>query len=333
MLYRNLGKTGLSVSSIGFGAWGIGGEAYGPVDDSASKDALRFAYENGVTFFDTADVYGDGHSESVIGDALKDVRKRIILATKVGTFPHYGFDMPQDFSPNYIRGAVEQSLRRLQTDFIDLYQLHSPPGEFIRDTERAVETMSMMQALKAEGKIRLVGISVRSPEDGLFVARTFNVDVIQVNFNLIDQRAVENGLLSFCEDAGIGVIARTPLAFGFISGRYSPGVKFHSPDHRANWPQEQIDRWAEAPRLFSEFVSKERTIVQFALQFCLSNNAVSTVIPGMLSREEVSENIGAASIPPLTEKEISSIQAIYQNHVFYDPKAKQNSAPKDGNIR
>ena len=135
MKYRKLGNTGLEVSEIGFGAWGIGGDSYGTVDDDVSRKALRFAYDQGITLFDTSDIYGSGHSEELIGQVLKDVRGRIVIASKVGTLPHFGFTMPQDFSVKHIREALEASLRRLQSEYVDLYQLHSPPIEVLSQIE------------------------------------------------------------------------------------------------------------------------------------------------------------------------------------------------------
>ncbi|MBI2265958.1 MAG: aldo/keto reductase [Armatimonadetes bacterium] len=328
MRYKKLGKTGLSVSIIGFGAWGIGGGAYGPVDDDVSAEALLTAYEKGINFFDTADVYGDGHSEEMIGKALHHVRNSVALATKVGTFPHFGFDMPQDFSPNHIRSSIEHSLRRLRTDHIDLYQLHSPPGELLRQSDRIAETLGAMEALKKEGKVRHTGISTRSPEDGLFAARDLGVEVVQVNFNLIDHRAIENGLLTFCEKAGVGVIARTPFAFGFLTGKYSQGARFYPPDHRSNWPQEQIDCWAEAPHRFASLnADSRRTMSQLALLFCTAHDVVSTAIPGIMKSSEALENISAAALPPLTKEEILRISEIYQRNTFYVGR----KSPSSGN--
>lgn len=330
MKYRKLGKTDILVSTVGYGCWGIGGDAYGPVDDSESTKSLSLAYDRGINFFDTADVYGDGHSEEVLGKALKDIRKKIVIATKGGTKPHYGFEMPQDFSAKNMIESFEKSLRRLMTDYIDLYQLHSPPGEFIRNTDEVSLTFDALNGLKRNGKIRALGISVRSPSDGLFVAENLDVDFLQVNYNLIDQRAQEIGLFDYCKKKGIGIIARTPLAFGFISGRYAPGQKFSAPDHRANWPQEQIDRWAASHELFTAInEKKKRTNVHLALQFCISDDAVATVIPGMLTRKEVEENAQAADLPPLTLAELKKIKTIYQTQYFFDANAKSNAMAKN----
>lgn len=318
MNYRTLGRTNLEVSEIGFGTWGLGGTvegsvAYGPTDDQESKDTLRRAYELGVTFYDTSDFYGYGHSERLLGEALNDVRDKIIIATKVGLLDATGI---QDFSPRHIRYALESSLERLQTHYIDLYLLHSPPLELLEQDETILDTL---RTLQKEGKVRAVGISLRSPADGLSVISKFGVDVIQVNFNMIDQRAREIGLFDLCQRENVGIIARTPLCFGFLTGVYSSDSKFDSTDHRSRWSPQQIERWANAYKLFATTVTKVRsqTHAQIALRFCLSYPTVSTVIPGMLTEAEVEENVLASQLGPFSKRERLRMQKIYQENTFF----------------
>lgn len=321
MKYRKLGDTGFEVSEIGFGAWGIGGNSYGPIDDDVSKEALHLAFDLGVTFYDTSDLYGSGHSEELIGEALKDVREEIFIATKVGTLPHFGFHMPQDFSPKHVRKAIEASLKRLQTDYIDLYQLHSPPIDLLSRDNSIIQTL---ESLQREGKIRAIGISVRSPDDGLIAIEKFGFKVVQVNFNLIDQRAIENGLFDLSKKENVGIIVRTPLGFGYLTGNLKGDEKFEGLDHRKNWPAEQVRRWAKAPTLFS-FLNqgRNRTPVQLALKFCLMYESVSTVIPGMMNCNEVRENVMANELEPLSDEELSAIKLVYDSNIFYDKSAKK----------
>jgi aryl-alcohol dehydrogenase-like predicted oxidoreductase len=318
--YRELGNLGIDVSEIGFGTWGLGGNSYGPVDDQVSKTTLQLAYDNGITFYDTSDLYGNGHSEEILGETFKGLRDKVIIATKVGTLPHSGFRMPQDFSPRYIRKGIEASLKRLRTDYIDLYQLHSPSRDLLENGDCGLETLRMLQK---EGKIRTFGISVRSPDDGLTAIEKFNFPVVQVNFNLIDHRAIENGLLEMAKRRNTGVIARTPLCFGYLSGKLTGNDKFKGLDHRMNWPKEQLRRWASAPNLFS-FLNQGKgcTPAQLALRFCLDQESISTVIPGMMNEEEVKENIKTIKMDPLSEEEISEIRLVYKSNIFYDPSAK-----------
>lgn len=373
MRYRQLGSTGLTVSEIGFGAWGIGGDAYGPVDEDVAKRTLRAAWDAGITFFDTADVYGEGRSEHLIGEALRDVRDRVVIATKVGALPHRGFAMPQDFTAAHVRRAIEASLRRLRTDYVDLYQLHSPPlqaltegtvpdaappadgdgqgrgydptprppsrrgegasrGGFARSGNRswggegptprasmyAGELLQCLEDLRREGQARAVGISARSPADALVAARDLGFRVVQVNFNLLDRRAVDGGLFAYAREHGVGIVNRTPLCFGFLSGAYAGGAAFAEHDHRRNWSPEQRERWAEAPRLFEALRSRRQcTMAQVALAFCLAHDAVSTVIAGMLHPREVAENVGVMDVEPLSAEELEQVREIYRSHSFF----------------
>lgn len=318
MKYRNLGKTGYTVSEIGYGTWGLGGNAYGPVDDNEAKKALKLAFEKGVNFYDTSNLYGNGHSEELLGDVFKDFRDKIIIATKGGTLPHTGFYMPQNFSARHLESALEGSLKRLKTDYVDIYQLHSPT---IADLEgnNVIETL---ERFKAQEKIKEYGISVRSPGDGKIAIEKYNFPVVQVNFNMIDQRAFENGLFDLAKKKGVGIIVRTPLVFGYLTGKLDGNEQFQGIDHRSNWPKEQLKSWANSPKLFS-FLYQERTPVQAALRFCLDFDTVSTIIPGMMNIAEVEENVKSSEMRHLSSEEHQRIQQLYQSHNFYDKSAKQ----------
>ncbi|UCG54864.1 MAG: aldo/keto reductase [Dehalococcoidia bacterium] len=322
MKYRKLGKTGLAVSEIGFGAWGIGGgsASYGPVNDDESKRTLQLAFDNGVTLYDTADSYGNGHSEELIGETFKNVRDKIIIATKVGCLPHREREMPQDFSVKYIRQSIEASLKRLQTDCIDLYQLHSPPVDILASDG----FLKTLEDLKKEGKVKVIGVSARSPDDGLIAVKEYGFGCVQVNFNLIDHRVIENGLLDIAKRENVGIIVRTPLCFGFLTGDYSENTEFAPEDHRLNWPKEQLERWTRSVDLFASLCAgKNRTPAQLALRFCLSYEGVSTVIPGMMNRKEVEENVKSSDLEDLSEEELTTIRRIYETNVFFDPSLKR----------
>lgn len=325
MRYRPLGTTGISVSEIGFGTWGLGGTAYGPVEDAESRAALELAFDSGVNFFDTADLYGDGHAERLLGEVFKSRRDRIVIATKGGMLPHDTFYMPQDFSRAHLERALDASLARLGVDYVDVYQLHSPPI----DLPNWDEIAGTFERMIASGKVRTSAISTRSPADAMIAIDQRRFKVIEVNFNMIDQRAVTTGLFARCVERGVGVIARTPLCFGYLSGTLTGEETFAPGDHRANWPKEQLRRWAQSPRLFAPLVEgRGRTISQLALQFCLSEPAVSTVIPGMLTTAQARENIGAAELPPLSKEDGDVVRQIYATNTFYDPSAKVVTPPK-----
>ncbi len=318
MHYRQLGSTGIRVSEIGFGAWGIGGNkkgavAYGPTDESESRAALLSAFESGVTFFDTADFYGFGHSEKILGETLRPLRARVAIATKVGIT---GADGAQDFSRKHILRSIDGSLMRLQTDYVDLYQLHGPPVSTLRHDH---EIRGTMEELKQRGKIRAYGVSVRSPEEGVAAIGELGYQCVQVNFNLIDQRAIASGLFTLCGQRRAGIIVRTPLVFGYLTGRYTANDDFDLADHRRRWNPEQREQWASAHRLFQDLLDTDsrQTPAQFALRYCLSFPEVSTVIPGMLTQQHVSENVAASNLGALAPEIREKVMDIYRKHDFF----------------
>jgi aryl-alcohol dehydrogenase-like predicted oxidoreductase len=317
MKYRPLGRTGLLVSEIGFGGWGIGGltpgaTSYGDVSDTVSLAALRRAAELGITFYDTSNLYGAGHSEELLGEAFGHCRDRVVIATKIG---RSDYDT-EAYAPEQIRASLESSLRRLRTDCVDVVQVHSPSSI---DVLKRHEVMDTLHRLKADGKIRSVGISVKAPNEGIAAITELGAEVVQVNFNLVDQRATEGGFLAVAKQHGVGVIARTPLCFGMLSGKISPLATFDARDHRSLWSQEQIARWIEASNMFAATVAAAhaQSQAQVALRFCLSYPAVSTTIPGMLKATEVEENVAASDIGPLSDSELSAIVAVYRGNDFF----------------
>jgi len=317
MRYRPLGSTGINVSEIGFGAWGIGGDtrgatSYGPTDDNESVRALEKAYDRGINLFDTSGAYGK--SEQLIGSTFKTRRDKIIIATKVGVAEHLE---PQDFSITNIVESLQKSLRNLQTDYVDIYQLHSPKIEEIN----LLEITDTLKELKKQGLIRVLGISIKSPDDGFVVLRYGSYHSIQVNLSMIDQRAIDNGLVQKADNAGVGVIARTPLCFGFLTGTIKD-LNFSSEDHRSLWPMEQLKLWLKASELFSE-LSREYnyTSTQLALRFCIDTQGVSTAIPGMLTVGDVLSNTAALELESLSTEIIDRIRRVYDdnNQFFIKP--------------
>jgi aryl-alcohol dehydrogenase-like predicted oxidoreductase len=308
--YRPFGKCGFDVSEIGFGTWGIGGNregssAYGATDDGESRAALRLAFEMGINFFDTSDFYGYGHSETLLGEVFSSLRERIILSTKAGFLDA----TRQDFSPGRLRQALEGSLRRLGTGYVDVFFLHSPDLEVLR---REPAILDLMREWRREGLVRCWGISTRTPADALSAIGDFGAECIQVNFNLTDLRAVEIGLWELCEREKAGVVVRTPLAFGFLTGTVKPGHAFSGDDHRRRFSVEQQERWRQGIDVYHGILEREgsATPSQNALRFCLAFGAVSTVIPGMLTVEHVRENASASALPVLSpEGKTACLQA------------------------
>src|SRR5258708_939141 len=245
MNYRALGRTGLVVSEIGFGAWGIGGRtvgttSYGDTDDRTSLAALRGALDAGITFFDTSSAYGNGHSEELIGQAFKPDRSKVIVATKAG---YEAWDRPPDFSAAAITASTEASLRRLGGDYIDLLQLHNAPTAVLQ----AADVREALAKLVASGKIRAWGASAKSPAEGIDALRQADVAVVQANFNMMDVRAASGGLLDEVARRQAGFIGRTPLCFGFLAGTIRRDTVFPAGDHRLGWSRAHFDNWIHAP--------------------------------------------------------------------------------------
>lgn len=306
---RQLGNTGITVSEIGFGAWAIGGNAYGnsygPTDDTTSIRAVRTALDLGCTFFDTADVYGHGHSEHLLGAALGAQRRDVVVATKVGG-DFYGALPRLNFSAGYIRTALEQSLARLATDYIDIYQLHNPPMNVLRDGV----LLDLLSSLKKEGKIRAAGISIFEPEEGMAAMRSYDFGAIQVVFNVFDSRAADK-LLPMAKRNGIGIIAREPLGNGFLSGKYREDCRFPEGDIRSGWPREYIEVKVKAARRFAELISgQEMTPAQLALRYALSREEVSVAIPGIKTPEQARENLAASEMGPLSSELLRGIRLL-----------------------
>ena len=314
MKYREFGKTSLKVSEIGMGCWAIGGNefgnSYGPTDDAKSIMAIKKAVELGCNFFDTADVYGQGHSEELLGMALKKttekVRESIIIATKVGGSYMYGDRWGRmNFSEEYIRFALEKSLQRLQTSYIDIYQLHNPPIEIIKDGK----IFKIMRELQKEGKIRHIGISVHTIDEG--VASLKYVDSIQCVFNMLYPNNYE--LIEAAKIKGIGIIAREPLCNGFLTDKMTEfssedsdkGPAFEKGDIRNYMSDNYKKKLIEHAKNFREILSyRKESLSQLALKYVLAFKSISVVIPGAKTTEQIEENMRSSDIPDLTVKDM-----------------------------
>jgi len=313
MKARTLGRTALKVSEVGFGAWAIGGNehgnSYGPTDDKVSIAAVRRAFELGCTFFDSADVYGWGHSEEILGEALEGHRDDVYLATKVGgDFYHGGVRM--NFDPGYVAFALERSLKRLRTDHLDLYQLHNPPADMMADPD----TYESLDALKSENKILHYGVSIHEPFEGTLCMEAGKPETLQVPFSIFRQEWIED-LLPMARRENIGVIAREPLGNGFLTGAISPAAKFPPGDIRHHWPPQMIAARANAAKHLSFLASDGRTLAQAAIRFVLAFPEVSTTIPGAKTAAQAEENLRSSESPPLSPEEIVRVRGLFAKDV------------------
>ena len=308
MEYRTLGRTGLRVSDVGFGAMTIGGEAFGPTDDSESLKALHHALDVGMNFIDTADAYGRGHSEELIAQVLKTRRKEIVLATKGGN-EYTVRQGVRNFDPGYIAGALERSLKRLQIDEIDLYQLHNPSAEVMRRGE----IFDLLDRFKREGKIRSYGVSLETAADGLVAIQTGKPDTLQVVYNVLHQDP-EDELFPLAHQHNVGIIARVPLERGVLSGKFASAGSFTRGDFRARMFSGQVLEQLNGALEKLAFVVRGdvATLAQAALRFVLSHPAVSSVIPGIRTVRQVDDN-AEVSGKRLPAEDLERLRQLYQS--------------------
>lgn len=313
MQYRKLGARGPKVSTMGFGAWAIGGMNWGPTDDEVSKNALHAALDEGVTLIDTADVYGFGHSEELVAQVLAErgYKNGIVVATKAGNdFYNAKNDDDKGYGPiksnadkDYILFAAEQSLRRLKVDCLDLLQLHSQPTELL-ERDDAWEALAI---LKKQGKIRHAGWSVQSfkeTEQAHLLDRHHDlIDVIQVRYNLLEREA-EKELFPKAQQYGIGVIVRIPLLFGLLTGKFTRQSTFGEDDHRRmNLSPEKLDQYLTQLEGLKPLYDRYpgQTMTQVSLRFCITHPACHTAIPGAKTPAQVKDNCRASDLGPLKE--------------------------------
>lgn len=319
MQYTQLGKRGPRVSTIGFGAWAIGGVNWGPTDDEVSKAALRQALDLGVALIDTADVYGNGHSEKLIAGVLKERGKGdVVVATKMGNdFYHADESDDTGFGPiranydlKYLIWAAEQSLKRLNLEAIDIMQLHSPTTELARRDE----PWEALIRLKEQGKIRHAGISIISfaeTEQAFLLDEHYDLlDCIQVRYNILEREA-EKELFPKALQHGIGVIVRIPILFGLLTGKFNRDSRFGGDDHRRHTlSPEKLEEYFNKLDDLKPFYDRHpnQTMAQTSLRFCISHPACHLAIPGAKTPEQVRDNCIASDLGPIPKEEISNIE-------------------------
>lgn len=295
MKYRRLGRTGLEVSVVGLGTWQFGGEWGQDFDQAAVNRILSRAQELGINLIDTAECYGDHLSERLIGAAIKGQRDQWIVATKFGHHFNSRFDRTDEWTPDAVRKQLEDSLRALQTDYVDLYQFHSGSNE-VFDQPALWEMLG--EQVRA-GKIRHLGLSI-SPNSNVYQtkrATEVGAEAIQVVYNRLD-RTPEAEVLPVCQEDDLGVLARVPLASGFLSGKYKPGDQFtDTSDVRSRFDRDRIEQnLAEVERIRQMELPPRVDMAAWALAWCLMHPAVTCVIPGVKSVAQVEANARAAAL-------------------------------------
>lgn len=353
MNYRALGATGLKVSEVGFGVWTVGTSWWGISDEAAGIRLLQRAFDRGVTFFDTADTYGNGYGEEILAKALGARRRELVIATKGGyDFYHHAserrpFDvaqggvpskvegrrgqqeLPQDVSPDYLRFAVGESLRRLKTDVIDLYQLHNPRLDAIRRDD----TFAALETLKREGKIRGYGVALgpaiaeRQIDEGRAAMLERRCDTTQIIYNLLEQM-LGLPLLPAARAAGVSLLARVPHCSGLLDGTVKPETTYGPNDHRHHRvsTDERKRLWQEqglkkVERLAFLTDGTGRTLGQAALKFVLAEPVMASVFPNIYTEAQLDEFTATSDVPDLTDDERATLDNLYRNAFYLDAPA------------
>lgn len=318
---RIFGKTGRVVGEVGLGCWQIGGN-WGDVSDDTALAILRTALEQGTTFFDTADVYGGGRSETLIGKFLKETkaRDRLFIATKLGRRGDPGW--PANFTREIVRKHTEDSLRNLGVEAVDLTQLHCVPSEVLMRGD----LFGWLEELKREGKIRAYGASVESMDEALWCCRQPGCASLQIIFSIFRQKPIHT-LFDTARANGVALIVRLPLASGLLSGRMTAATTFPADDHR-NFNRDgaafnvgetfaglPFAKGVELAAALREHVPAGLTMAELALRWCLDFDAVSVIIPGAKSPEQARANIRAGGLAPLGATRHVQLAAFYERHV------------------
>lgn len=318
MEYRELGRTGWQVSSVSFGAWAIGG-SWGQVNDGEAMATLHRALDMGVNFFDTADVYGDGHSERLIARLRRERSEPFRVATKAGRRldPH----VAEGYTKANLGAFVERSLRNLRVDTLDLLQLHCPPTPVYY----MPEAFDALDELVREGKLRHYGVSVEKVEEAIKAIEYPGVQSVQIIYNIFRQRPAEL-LFPLARERRVAILARLPLSSGLLSGRLTRESRFEPQDHR-NFNREgaAFDRGEtfsgldyevglQAVEALRPLVPAGQTLAQFALRWILMNPAVTCAIPGGRRPSQVEENMAAADLPALPSETMAAVRRVYEHH-------------------
>src|SRR6187402_807440 len=319
MQYRALGRTGFNVSTISFGAWAIGG-TWGPTDDEDSLRALHRALDLGVNFFDTADVYGDGHSERLLARLRRERRDPFWVATKIGrrSSPHTA----ASYNRENLTAYVERCLKNLEVSALELLQLHCPPT----DVYYMPEVFGVLDDLKQAGKLKHYGVSVERVEEALKAIEYPDVQSVQIVFNIFRQRPAER-FFAEAQRRKVGILARLPLSSGMLSGKMTKGQRFAQDDHREfnrdgaafdrgeTFSGFDFDRALDVVEVLRPLVPPEMTLAQFALLWIEMHDAVTCSIPGAKRPEQVTENAAVADLAPLSAEVMTRVSEIYDSRV------------------
>jgi aryl-alcohol dehydrogenase-like predicted oxidoreductase len=305
---RKLGKTGFDVSAVGVGTWAIAGNKWGPVDANEAIRGLQRAADLGCTLFDTVDAFNEGRSEELVGEALRGRRHEIRIVTK-GGIDFYRRPHQQDFTRAYLSSALGRSLHRLRTDYVDVYMLHSPPAEVLLGTE----VYEFLEEQRTRGCILSFGASVGSVEEANAAIEAGRVQCLMLPYNIFDQE-IANEVFPKAIEAGIGVLARAPLALGVLGGKLTPKTQFHRYDFRAEWDRAVLLRRLEQVERIRWLVHDDiETLAQAAIAFTLSHPALTCATPGFRTVDQIDENLRAGDLFPLPQEDLDELASMYED--------------------
>ncbi|HJT50253.1 MAG TPA: aldo/keto reductase [Nitrososphaeraceae archaeon] len=324
MKYRKLGKSGIKVSEIGFGAWVIGLDWWGKkIDDDQAIRMLKRAYDVGINFYETADMYGKGKSEKLIARTFKDMRNEVIYSTK------WGYDMynveqighneiPQKHNPDHLEYALQQSLERLQTNYIDVYSLHNPKMNAIKDDNLFLSLDSLVNSGKIKSHGIALGPAIGWEDEGIIAMEKRNITCLQTVYNLLEQDPGRT-LLDNAKKQNVGIMVRVPDASGVLSGKINEKTIFDKNDHRANRKKEWITEAMKKIEKMTPFLNtKGWDIYQLAIKFILSQKQVSVVLPTVTDIEEIGTIAEMSDGNYLTEAELAYITELYNNNFYVE---------------
>ena len=320
MKYRGLGNTGIEISEVGFGVWTISTGWWGEVDEKRSVELLHKAFDAGINYFDTADTYGSGLGETLLADAFGDMRDEVVISTKIGYDFYTNTERrgqqarPQDWSEDFIRFALDKSLERLNTDYVDFLQLHNTKMDAVENDE----LFGLMEEFKEQGKVRAYGAALGPKigwlEEGVKVMRKRDLAGLQMIYNLIEQDPGRD-LIKAARETDTSLIVRVPHSSGLLEGNYDENTTFGENDHRRHRPKEWLtEGLKKVEHLGFLTESGERTLGQAALKFVLASPEVSSTLPNIYGEEQIKEFAATPDTPDLTEEELSRVEELYETN-------------------
>lgn len=324
MRYRELGKTGITVSEVGFGLWTVATRMWGITDEAVGLRLIPRAFDLGITLFDSADTYGNGAADRMLARALAGKRDRIVIATKFG-YDYYTYgdkregqrEIPHDFSPSFVRRALEDSLQRLQTDYIDIYQLHNPRLSHLQRDD----LFALLDDLVVAGKIRTYGVALGPKigwrDEGLYALQERRVPMLHMIYNMLEQQPGRE-LLAVARPNGTGILVRVPHSSGLLEGKFTESTTFEVSDHRSFRSREWLTEGLKKLEQLRFLTGGQRTIGQVALKWLLADPLIGSTLPNIYDAEQLEEFAAAPDTPDLSADEVARVVDLFDHDFFLE---------------